>query len=262
MSAEGVLWPTGQAAREGAAAALDDSHSAVRALFTLARNLMSHSGQADSAARALGNRHLVRLTIAAPPTTVSDVIAPFVAFAGEGGFVSNIREALPHRIYEELTHNRADIVVGSSPPPAQVAHLVVGHAPIWAQVPPDHKLAKRKSVGLKDLSLYAIAIVDDNHNVRRNFDSAMTQAGLAGNTAFETQSSHASQSLAASHRAICISSDDSRYGLVSLPIKIASSTYPLSITLYAAWDSMHYASAKIRQTVEELRVFFSKREMD
>lgn len=227
------------------------------AFIPIARDLLIRASQAELKIRSLKKNEFIRLTIAAAPTTVADVIAPYIASAEAAGLLSNIRESLPNVVYNELTSGRADLVIGTGPPPAHVEYLVIGSAPIWAQVPKDHSLANESEISLTELSANLIAVVDDDHYVRRIFDDAMAQEGLASNIAFETQSSHASQALAAAHRAVCISSDDPRYGLRPLLIRTKSKSKPLSITLFAAWDGKHYAASHIADIAKKLQAFYS-----
>jgi DNA-binding transcriptional LysR family regulator len=228
------------------------------AFIPIARDLLIRANQAELKIRSLKRNESIRLTIAAPPTTVTDVIAPYIASAGSAGLLSNIRESLPNVVYNELSSGRADLVVGTGPPPAHVEYLVIGSAPIWAQVPMGHPLAGEAEISLEQLSSNLIAVVDDDHYVRRIFDDAMAQEGLASNIAFETQSSHASQALAAAHRAVCISSDDPRYGLRPLLIHTKNKSKPLSITLFAAWDGMHYAASHISDIAKRIQSFYSQ----
>ena len=229
------------------------------AFVPIARDLLSRVNQAHIAVKSLYSNSPARLTIAAPHTTVADVIAPYISTAEAQGALTDIREVLPIAVYQELFSGRADLVIATTTPPARYSSLVVGTAPIWAQVPAEHVLAAQGSVLLDQLASYAIAIVDDNHFVRRIFDDAMASRGLSTDIAFETQSSHASQALAASHRAVCISSDDSRFGLKSLSIVPTSETAPLAITLFAAWDPQHYAAGNIAETAAKIRNFYAER---
>ena len=225
----------------------------------IAQDLLNRARQAKIKVTSLKDELGPRLIIAGPPTTVADVIAPFIANSGESGLLANIRESLPNAVYKELELGRADIVVGTSPPPSHLTSIVLGSAPIWAQVPKDHELAHRKKLDVKEIAQYPIAIVDDNHNVRRVFDDALSQGGMSVDVAFETQSSHASQALAAAHRAICISSDDPRYGLIPIPIQYTGRSNKMEITLFAAWDPKHYAVEHIQATAQALREFYSAR---
>ena len=230
--------------------------SAATAFVPIARDLLSRAEQAEAKMRATDHSEMLRLTIAGPPTTVADVIAPFIASSGSKGLLANIREVLPNAVYRELAEYRADLVVGSSPPPSHLEFVVVGYSPIWAQLPEDKKNAKRKEITLDEVAKYPIAIVDDNHNVRRIFNQAISEAGLSVDIAFETQSTQASQALAAANRAVCISSDDPRFSLHPLLIKQKGKQNPLSITLYCAWDSNHFAADEIKETALALHAFY------
>lgn len=123
-------------------------------------------------------------------------------------------------------------------------------------MPEDKKNASKTEIDLSELATYPIAIVDDNHNVRRIFDQAISEAGLSVQIAFETQSTQASQALAAANRAVCISSDDPRFNLHPLFIKIPGRKNPLSITLYCAWDPGHFAAEQIKATALALHEFY------
>ena len=232
------------------------------AFVPIARDLIARADQAEANIRAMDHNEAVRLTIAGPPTTVADVIAPFIASSGSDGLLSNIREVLPNAVYRELELFRADLVVGSSPPPSNLEYIVIGYSPIWAQLPFDSENSKKNAITLAQLSKYPIAIVDDNHNVRRIFDQAISEAGLSVNIAFETQSTQASQALAAANRAVCISSDDPRFGLHPLAIQSIGRESALSITLYCAWDSNHFAAEVIKSIAEELRKFYQGQDSD
>ena len=232
------------------------------AFVPIARDLLARAQQAEANIRAMDHKEAVRLTIAGPPTTVADVIAPFIASSGSEGLLSNIREVLPNAVYRELELYRADLVIGSSPPPSNLDYLVIGYSPIWAQLPYDKNNAKKKEITLVELSKYPIAIVDDNHNVRRIFDQAISEAGLSVNIAFETQSTQASQALAAANRAVCISSDDPRFDLHPLAIKQSGKASALSITLYCAWDSHHFAADLIKSIAKDLQKFYETQNSD
>jgi DNA-binding transcriptional LysR family regulator len=232
--------------------------SAATAFVPIARDLLSRAEQAEAKMRTTNHSEMLRLTIAGPPTTVADVIAPFIASSGAKGSLANIREVLPNAVYRELAEYRADLVVGSSPPPSHLEYVVVGYSPIWAQLPEDRKNAKRKEIALEEVAKYPIAIVDDNHNVRRIFDQAISESGLSVDIAFETQSTQASQALAAANKAVCISSDDPRFNLHPLLIKQKGKHNPLSITLYCAWDTNHFASDYIQSTALALHEFYEK----
>jgi DNA-binding transcriptional LysR family regulator len=230
--------------------------AAATAFVPIARDLIARAAQAEATIKSMDHNEAIRLTIAGPPTTVADVIAPFIAQSGAHGLLANIHEVLPNAIYRELAQYRADLVVGTSPPPAHLEYIVIGYSPILAQLPEDKKNIKKREITLAEVATYPIAIVDDNHNVRRLFDQAISEAGLSVRIAFETQSTQASQALAAANRAVCISSDDPRFNLHPLFITIPGRKNPLSITLFCAWDPGHFAAEQIKTTALALHQFY------
>lgn len=230
--------------------------SAANTFVPIARDLLNRAEQAEKIIKSSTKETTASLTIAGAPTTVADIIAPFIASSGAEGVLSNIREVLPTAVYHQLSEYRADLVVGSSPPPANLNYIVIGRAPIWAQLPESRKNSKRTQIDLHEVCTFPIAIVDDNFNVRRIFDQAVSEEGLSVQIAYETQSTQASQALAAANRAVCISSDDPRFGLHPLLIVKNESAMPISITLYCAWDPGHFATKQIKQVAEALRKYY------
>ena len=97
------------------------------AFVPIARDLLSRAEQAEATIKSMDHNEALRLTIAGPTTTVADVIAPFIAASGASGLLTNIREVLPTAVYRELVQYRADLVVGSSPPPSHLEYIIVGY---------------------------------------------------------------------------------------------------------------------------------------
>ena len=225
----------------------------------IARDLINRANQAEAQLKSIDPKSAISLTIAGAPTTVADIIAPYIDSSGADGWLGNIREALPNAVYHQLELFKADLVIGSSPPPSYLEFIVIGHAQIWAQLPEGKPKHLNRQILLKDVCKFPIAIVDDNFNVRRIFDQAVAEEGLSVNIAFETQSTQASQALAAANRAVCISSDDPRFGLRPLQILRNEASSPLSITLYCAWDPSHFASKHIRKIAGDLSDFYNSR---
>ena len=73
------------------------------AFVPIARDLLNRASQAEIKVKSLTSSTSLRFTIAGPPTTVADVIAPFIAAAGTAGLLTNIRECLPNAVYKELS---------------------------------------------------------------------------------------------------------------------------------------------------------------
>ena len=227
-----------------------------RAFLPVARDLVNRADVARATARSLAGGGDPRLTLAAPPTTIADIVAPFIVASGADGPVVNVVETSPHTVYDTLEHGEADLAVGTRVPPAGLQHQVVGRAYVWAECAPDHPLAGSRRVELGDLVRWPLIVMHEDHGVRRMFDDAVTREGLAYRAEYVTRTPHVAQALAAAGRGVCVLSDDARFGLSELQIVAGGS--PLNITLFGAWDPTHYASGPIAQCVDALRDFTSE----
>ncbi|MGA9346501.1 MAG: LysR family transcriptional regulator [Nocardioidaceae bacterium] len=224
-----------------------------RSFLPVARDLVNRADVARATARSLAGGGDLRLTLAAPPTTITDIIAPFIVASGPEGPIVNAVEASPHAVFGTLENGQADLAIGTRMPPAGLRHQVVGRAYVWAECAPEHPLATEESVDLATLVEWPLVLMHEDHGVRRMFDDAVTREGLAYQAEYVTRTPHVAQALAAAGRGVCVLSDDARFGLRELPIVAGGAA--LSITLFAAWDPTHYASAKIAGCVESLGRF-------
>lgn len=230
--------------------------AAGRAFLPVARDLLKRAAQADATSAAIAQGSVPRLDVVAAPTTVADIIAPFVVRGGPDGLVGNVIEANPGRVYPRLWAGEADFAVGTRIPPAESSYRVIGHAYLWAQVHPGHRFARRTEISMDELVTEPIIAMTPAHGVRQMFDTAVATAGLTYTAAVETESPSAAQALAAAGRGVCVLSDDARYGLTSVPIRVRDQN--LIITLFGVWEPLHYASAQISQTLDELSDFIAE----
>jgi DNA-binding transcriptional LysR family regulator len=227
--------------------------AAGRAFLPVAEDLLTRATLASATARSIARGTVSDLTVVAAPTTVTDVISPFIVHAGAGGIIGNAIERIPEQVYSAIERGDADFAVGTRIPPAELRSMVLGHAYLWAQVPSWHPFAGRSSVAIADLVQEPLIVMSRAHGVRQMLDSAAARAGLAFTASVETTSPVLAQALAAAGRGICVLSDDPHYDLVALPISAAGGE--LIITLFGVWDEMHYASGHIAACLEELSAF-------
>lgn len=230
--------------------------AAGRAFLPVARDLLARDVQASATAEAIARGRVANLTVVSAATTVADIIAPFVVRAGQDGVIGNVVEAYPEHVYGALWNGDADFAVGTRIPPTEHRSRVIGHAYLWAQVPPGHPLAQRAKVTITELMSEPLIVLSETHGVRRMFDTAAARAGLSYTAAVETESPSLAQALAAAGRGVCILSDDSRYGLISVPIVVPDGS--LIITLFGVWDPLHFASAQIADTLDGLSSFIAE----
>lgn len=226
-----------------------------RAFLPVAEDLLERAGRARSAARAFARGTVASLTVASAPTTVADIISPFVASVGPEGIIGNVVERAPEQVYDTIGTGEADFTVGTRIPPADLGSRVIGHAFLWAQVRADHPWAVRASIPITELVTQPLIMMSRTHGVRQMFDAAASRAGLTFTASIETESSSLAQALAAAGRGICVLSDDSRFDLVTVPI--ASPAGELVITLFGVWDERHYATAQIQSCLDDLEAFIA-----
>ncbi|MEU9240756.1 LysR family transcriptional regulator [Streptomyces sp. NPDC048385] len=224
-----------------------------RAFLPVARDLVARARLARDTARSMASGAGIPLTVIAPATTVTDVVAPFIVAGGPQGQIVDVVEASPHGVYAALTVGQADFAIGTRPPGSELEYVVLAQAPVWAQVAPDHPWAGRDRVGLADISTGPVIVMDEFHGVRRVLDEAAAKAGLGYDATHVARAPAVAQALAAAGKGACILSDDPRFGLRSLPIDLADG--PLHITLFGAWDPTHYAASQIRACLDDLALF-------
>lgn len=220
----------------------------------IARDLVARADGAKAVMSALAEGNNVGLTAVAPPTTISDILAPFIAAAGTGGPLSNVEESDPGKVYEVLERRKADFAVCATPPPGGLEARIVCRAPVFALVHPAHWLAARDDVHLTELLAEPIIVMGRHNGTRRLLDEAVTTAGLSYSPAHEVDSTMVGQALAAAGRGVAVLSDDPRFDLsVST---ISTDVGRLEVTLYGAWDPAHYARADIARTVLAISRFY------
>lgn len=230
--------------------------AAGRQFVPIARDLLARSTQAETMAAAIAAGTTPDLVVAAPTTTINDIVAPFIASGGRTS-VANVVETMPADVYDAVARGDADFGLGSSVPTSALHAEVLIHVDVWAQVPPGHVLHDAPQVDLVDLVQFPLVHLDVSHAVRRAFDAGAADRGLTYEAAAQTRAPRLGQALAAAGRGVCVTSDDPRYGLSQTLVLVDGE--PLTVTLYAAWDGEHYAARDIEATVGELRQFTVER---
>lgn len=230
--------------------------AAGREFLPLAREVLQRADQARRSAADLAAGRLGRLTISAPTTTVSDVIAPFLATFGPDDPVPTVVAADGPAALAALDHD-TDLAIVTQPPRRPLAGLRVAVLPVFASVPPDHRWAGRSDVELAELATEPLVVLDPSFRPRQLLDEAFTAADLVGASLLECGSPQVAQALAAAGRGVAVVSDDPRFGLAPLPIRLAHGE--LRIRLFGAWRPDHHAAATLRRVAVRLGGFVAAR---
>ncbi len=214
-----------------------------RQFVPLARDLVARADAAEAAMRDLEAARVTNLSVVAPHVTIVDVIAPYLATLGTEALKVSVRDAPSLTVFRILRSGDADLGVSVGPPPGELESLPVARFSITAQVPPDHRWARRTDVTLLELTREPLALLTTEHGTRRVFDQAVAAAGLSYHAVGESNLSAVAQTLAAGGSGIAIVSDDARYGLHPLTIDAGGAV--LAIPIVAAWEGSHFAAPMI-----------------
>jgi len=218
-----------------------------RRLLPIVRDLIARADSARAAMTALAQGIQVQLTVAAHPTTISDVIAPFVVSRGEPFATPTFVVASADAAYDALARAEVDLAISTNPPPRDMASQLVARFPIWAQVPSSHAWAGHDRIGLSTLLRQPLILLDLTHGTRRVFEDEVRRTHGSYRVAAEVGVPGIAQAMAASGIGVAVLTDDPAYGLRKLTID--GSDGPLHITLHAVWDPTHYSAAAIREFV-------------
>jgi DNA-binding transcriptional LysR family regulator len=223
--------------------------AAGRQFVPVARDLAHRADAAAEAAATLAAGRLQYLRIAAPGTTFTDVLAPFLATLRPDDPLPAVSQEPPQLIYEALRAG-ADLAISTERPPAGLASQPLAVLPIWAYVPPAHRWAGRGSVTVADLVNERLLLLTGDYSPRRVLDHWVERAGLSYSSMLEFGTPQVAQAVAAAGRGIAVVSDDARFGLH--PLDITGPRGALHIRLYAAWDREHHAATAIAAVAKRL----------
>jgi DNA-binding transcriptional LysR family regulator len=225
--------------------------AAGRQFLPHAQDVLRRAEDARVAARSYAAGRLERVTIAAPTTTLTDVIAPFLATLGPDDPMPTVHETDALEAYAALQHG-ADLAIATEAPRPPLVSTALAVLPVWAYVRADHPWAARGSVRLDELADETVLALSPSFKPRQILDEAASRAGV-GLRLVECSNPQVAQALAAAGRGVAVVSDDPRFDLV--PLEVAGPDGPLRIRLFAAWEASHHAAATMAELAARLRGF-------
>lgn len=226
--------------------------SAGREFLPIARDLLLRTRIAEDAAAALAAGRMTRLSIATPPTTLVDIVAPFLATFGPDDPIPSVAEVETTQDVRTLAWEN-DLVVAPHGSPADLARRELARLPVLAYVPPTHAWADRTSVRLDELVTEPVIANTPAVRSRRVVEQAVEQAGLRLGELIETSDGQVAQALAAAGRGVAVVADDPRFEL--RPLRIDGGPSPLEVHLHAVWRHDHHAAATLTAIADRLYAF-------
>jgi DNA-binding transcriptional LysR family regulator len=217
----------------------------------VARELLDHAARVEATAASLASGQPLRLVVAAPMATLNELIAPFVATLGPEDPVVTSFDNPPLRGPENVL-GRADVVICGAPASSRLSTRVLGEVTLCAQVPAVHRFARerRQTVDVSELAGEALVVQTRENMSRLLLDSALAAHGMTAPIVAECEVERMVQALAASGRGVGILTERPHLGLHA--IRITDHGEPLQMTLIAAWEPSHYASARIDDLMARL----------
>lgn len=217
-----------------------------------ARTLLAQAEQVERAAESLAAGRLSSLRLTAPTTTLTDVLAPFLATLGADDPTPTVRELDPHGTLAALRAG-ADLAVVTRPPSRSLACRSLAVLPVWAYVRADDPWADRSSIDVVELAERRLVLLTPDFRPRTLLDAAMDSADVGYGDLVEVTHAQVAQAIAAAGRGVAVVSDDPRFDLV--PLRIESPAGPVRIRLYAAWDPSHHAATALADIAHRLAAF-------
>lgn len=221
-----------------------------------ARAVLASAEAARSVADSLAAGRLARVRIAAPTTTLTDVLAPFLAELAPDDPLITVEEATYATAVSGLRAG-VDLAVFTAPPPRSLRIRRVAVLPIWAYVHPSHPLATAGPVSMVELAAHRLIVLDGAARARQLVDESLVREGVSAADLIECRNPQVAQALAFARRGIAVLSDDARFGLRGLPI--TTSQGPLTLTLHAGWDPHHHAAGELDGLARRLSDFCAAR---
>lgn len=226
--------------------------SAGRGLLPLARDVLASADALRTAARVRAEGGLDRVTIAAPATTLTDVVSPFLASLAPDDPTPSVVETDPLDVDEALRRG-ADLVVTTRRPRRPLCSAALPELPVWAFVPAAHPWGDRESVGLAELLEQVVVTVPRTFAARQVLDAVVEREQRWPASLVEASSGTVAQALAAAGRGVAVVSDDSRYDLHGVRVRAGGAD--LTVRLFVAWSSTHPAQEALAALAERLRSF-------
>ncbi|MCK9249956.1 MAG: LysR family transcriptional regulator [Solirubrobacteraceae bacterium] len=161
-----------------------------RTLLARARTVLAEIDAAEAELAALAGRRTGRLTIGVTPTPgpldLPSLLARF--HAAHPGIALDLREALSVDLATALRDDAIDVAFVADLPEAHRKGLrldPVARQPLVAVVPPGHRLARRRRLGLADVAAEPLVAFRRGATIRTQLEARAAEDGLTLRVAFE-----------------------------------------------------------------------------
>jgi DNA-binding transcriptional LysR family regulator len=152
-----------------------------QALLPFMQRVLADVEATGAEARALSGMVRGRLAVGATPSLVTSVLAPaLVAFHGHHpGIVLSVVEAGSHQLVPQVAAGEVDLALVVLPAiDPLVTTTPLFDDPLVLALPPDHRLARRRTVRVRELDGLDLVMFREGYDLRDVTLSACTDAGV------------------------------------------------------------------------------------
>ncbi|KXX59102.1 hypothetical protein AZG88_42620 [Rhodococcus sp. LB1] len=222
-----------------------------------ARDLLRSAQETEAAAQRLASGIPKKITISAPMTTITDMLAPFMA--------QNLTDRDPHIEFlpvlpaEGFTplESGADIAIASAPPLERYTTQLLGQIPLFAQFRAGHPWSTRSQIHVRELAQQPLVLLTHAHRTRNLLDTLMNDADATYLSYVECHVPKAAQALAAAGRGVVVLTDLPVFDLVAAPLY--NDNGAIKVRIHAAWERNHYAAHDIGRLAQLIRDHYTAR---
>ncbi|MGP5577961.1 LysR family transcriptional regulator [Corynebacterium flavescens] len=231
-------------------------NDAGRMLIPICRKLVADGNYASRGVERIRRGQTQFLTVAATPTTISTVVAPFIVDAGTSIPLLRTLCTTHYDVYEALNAT-ADLAISPLPALESYESVPLGQARVRAWVHPQHPYAQQSSASAEELAAEVLAIASRSSISRVLFDTFFSKSRAGLREIIECDDAATIMALARAGRAIAISSDLHARGVV--PVEILDGAGAVGgVFLHVAWRRGHFAHREILHTARELRSYMRR----
>jgi len=218
--------------------------AAGRSFVPLAEELLASEQHFHKAARDLAAGVVHHLVLAAPETSIFEIVAPFLATLSPRDPLIRVYRETPGKMHAAL-RDGADLVISTEPPVASLAWRALADVPLQAYVAPGHPWARagRETVPLAELVAQDLLLLPGGYMTREILDHAVIRAGLGYGHVEECPVSRVIQAQAAAGFGVGVLTERPRFNVY--PVLIEEAGTPLRLHLHTAWEPGHHAAPVI-----------------
>lgn len=225
-----------------------------RQMRDVAADIVNRADRATMVAQRMANGELTRVRVAAAPTTIEYVLAPFVAtLSPDDPFVS-VDSVAPDAVHEAVLGGYDLGVAATAPPAGRLVWTRLTSVPLRAYVASGHPWVGRRTVPLAELVVAPLLIPPLTDPTRTVLDDAATRERLRFQRYEEIAWPPLSQALAAAGRGVSIVTNLERFDAHPLFVTDQDGAKIL-LSIHACWDPDHYAATALSELAARLAAF-------